>query len=79
MTRLGTRHCAAPTIKQKDPRGHTIYWVGPAGKEQDAGSGTDFYAIRQNKVSVTPLRMDLTHYEAFDNLTDWLGRIRGAK
>jgi|SRR3990167_1077163 len=79
VTRLGTRHCAAPTIKQKDPRGHTIYWVGPAGKEQDAGSGTDFYAIRQNKVSVTPLRMDLTHYEAFDNLTDWLGRIRGAK
>src|SRR3990167_3489356 len=79
VTRLGTRHCAAPTIKQQDPRGHEIYWVGPAGAEQDAGPGTDFYAIRQNKVSITPLRMDLTHYESFDNLTDWLGRIRGAK
>lgn len=79
ITRLGTRHCAAPTIKQKDPRGHMVYWVGPTGAEQDAGPGTDFYAIRQNKVSITPLRMDLTHYESFDNLTDWLGRIRGAK
>lgn len=79
ITRLGTRHCAAPTIKQKDPRGHEIYWVGPAGAEQDAGPGTDFYAIKQGKVSITPLRMDLTHYESFDNLTDWLGRIRGAK
>lgn len=72
ITRLGTRHCAAPTIKEMDPRGHEVYWVGPAGAEQDAGVGTDFYAIRQNKVSITPLRIDLTHYEAFDSLSDWI-------
>lgn len=72
VTRLGTRHCAAPTIRQIDPRGHEIYWVGPPGAEQDAGIGTDFYAIRQNKVSITPLRVDLTHYEAFDTLSSWV-------
>jgi 5'-nucleotidase len=72
VTRLGTRHCAEPTIRQIDPRGHPIYWVGPAGAEQDAGPGTDFYAINNNRVSITPLRIDLTHYEAFDHLTAWV-------
>ena len=76
VTRLGTRHCAAPTIQQVDPRGHQIYWVGPPGAEQDAGIGTDFYAIRQNKVSMTPLRVDLTHYEAFDVLSSWVKKIK---
>lgn len=72
LTRLGTRHCAEPTIKQIDPRGHTVYWVGPAGAEQDAGEGTDFHAIRQNKVSITPLRVDLTQREAFPILQPWI-------
>ncbi len=75
VTRLGTRHQAEPTIKQVDPRGHAIYWVGPAGAEQDAGIGTDFYAVRQGKVSITPLRIDLTHYEAFDGLSSWVNRL----
>lgn len=76
VTRLGTRHCAEPTIKEIDPRGHTVYWVGPPGAEQDAGIGTDFHAVRQNKVSITPLRIDLTHYEAFDVLSNWVKRLR---
>lgn len=76
VTRLGTRHCAEPTIKEIDPRGHTVYWVGPAGAEQDAGVGTDFYAIRHFKVSITPLRIDLTHYEAFEVLSGW---VKGLK
>ena len=54
-----------------DPRGNPIYWVGPAGAEQDAGEGTDFFAIRNNRVSVTPLRVDLTQHEAFDRLKRW--------
>lgn len=78
VTRLGTRHCAEPTIKQIDPRGHAVYWVGPAGAEQDAGIGTDFYAVREGKVSITPLRIDLTHYEAFDGLSSWVGRLTGS-
>lgn len=79
VTRLGTRHCAEPTIKEMDPRGHTVYWVGPPGAEQDAGIGTDFHAVRQGKVSVTPLRIDLTHYEAFDVLSSWVKRLRHVK
>ena len=75
ITRLGTRHCAEPTIKSTDPRGQPIYWIGLTGKEEDAGPGTDFHAIKQHKVSVTPLRLDLTHYEAFDALASWVGGL----
>lgn len=75
ITRLGTRHCAEPTIKQKDPRGHTIYWVGPPGAEQDAGPGSDFYAISAGRVSVTPLKIDLTHNESIKRLTAWIDNV----
>lgn len=75
VTRLGRRHRAEPIIQANDPRGRTVYWVGPAGPEEDAGEGTDFHAIRSGKVSVTPLQVDLTHYRAFDQLTQWLKGI----
>ena len=71
-TRLGHRHKAEPTIRSLDPRGRTIYWIGAAGPEQDAGPGTDFYAIRQRCVSVTPLHVDLTRHTAIDRVADWL-------
>lgn len=71
-TRLGQRHKAEPVIKAFDPRGHAIYWVGPAGPEQDAGPGTDFYAVSHGYVSVTPLKIDLTHHNAIAQLGDWL-------
>lgn len=71
-TRLGQRHKAEPVIKSSDPRGREIYWVGCAGPEQDAGPGTDFYAIRSQYVSVTPLQIDLTRGESLDRLADWL-------
>jgi len=72
VTRLGTRHIAEKVIKQKDPRGKDIYWIGMAGPEQDAGEGTDFYAINQNKVSITPIKIDLTHHEAIQDLKSWV-------
>jgi 5'-nucleotidase len=72
VTRLGTRHCAEPTIRQVDPRGHPVYWVGPAGAEQDAGLGTDFYAVKHHKVSITPLSVDLTAYKAMEQLSGWI-------
>lgn len=75
VTRLGTRHCAEPTIRQLDPRGAPIYWIGPAGKEEDAGPGTDFFAVKNKKVSITPLRVDLTQYEAFEQLASWVGGL----
>jgi len=73
ITRLGSRHIAAPTIEASDPRGKPIYWIGAAGPEADAGPGTDFYAIRKKKqVSITPLHLDLTCYDAFDELHETL-------
>ena len=75
VTRLGTRHAAEPIIKMKDPRGKTIYWVGMAGPEEDAGLGTDFHAINHGYVSVTPLHLDMTHYKLFDQLSECLGEI----
>ncbi|MCG7893102.1 MAG: 5'/3'-nucleotidase SurE [gamma proteobacterium symbiont of Stewartia floridana] len=71
-TRLGHRHKAEPVVKSHDPRGNTIYWVGPAGAEQDAGPGTDFHAVRQGYVSVTPLHADLTRHSALPVLDGWL-------
>lgn len=72
ITRLGARHHAEDMIKQLDPRGQQIYWLGPPGKEQDAGEGTDFYAIEQKQVSITPLLVDLTAHEAIPALDQWL-------
>ena len=72
-TRLGFRHKSEQILKDKDPYGRPIYWVGPAGEGQDAGEGTDFYAIEQNYASVTPLKVDLTRHDALSDLSDWLG------
>jgi 5'-nucleotidase len=71
-TRLGHRHKAEPVTPAKDPRGRTVYWVGPAGPEQDAGPGTDFHALRNGFVSVTPLQVDLTRHSAVQPLGRWL-------
>ncbi len=71
-TRLGHRHKAEPVVKTTDPRGKTIYWVGPAGAEQDAGPGTDFHAVREGYVSVTPLQVDLTRHSALGVVESWL-------
>lgn len=73
-TRLGQRHKSESVIKSADPRGRIIYWVGPAGAEQDAGPGTDFYAINTGYVSVTPLQLDLTWYDRINALSTWLPR-----
>ncbi|TAK75983.1 MAG: 5'/3'-nucleotidase SurE [Gammaproteobacteria bacterium] len=71
VTRLGTRHKAEPTVKALDPRGRKIYWVGQPGPEQDAGPGTDFYAVNAGYVSITPLHLDLTQYKVIDELSGW--------
>lgn len=71
-TRLGKRHKAEPVIKAQNPRGDTVYWVGAAGGAADAGPGTDFHAVANNYVSVTPLRMDLTHPELIPVVKQWL-------
>ncbi|MDR1057341.1 MAG: 5'/3'-nucleotidase SurE [Coxiellaceae bacterium] len=75
LTRLGKRHPAQPAIKALDPRGSSIYWIGASGLEEDAGPGTDFYAIKENKVSITPIQIDMTNYNAFDNIKTWVSGL----
>ncbi|WP_211451317.1 5'/3'-nucleotidase SurE [Collimonas antrihumi] len=60
-TRLGKRHESEAVVKDKDPHGRDIYWIGPAGAARDAGEGTDFHATANGHVSITPLQIDLTH------------------
>ena len=75
VTRLGHRHRAEPVVKTIDPRGRDMYWIGPAGAEQDAGPGTDFDAIRRKFISVTPIHVDLTRYQALDQVAGWVTAI----
>ncbi|MTW14528.1 5'/3'-nucleotidase SurE [Pseudoduganella eburnea] len=67
-TRLGRRHQAEPVVKALDPRGREIYWIGPPGAGKDAGEGTDFHAVANGCVSLTPLQIDLTHRQQLDSL-----------
>lgn len=75
FTRLGARHKAEPIIQDRDPRGRDIYWIGPAGPEQDAGPGTDFHAVRSGYVSVTAIHADLTNTRAEEPVSAWLGDL----
>ena len=72
VTRLGKRHKAEPVVKSQSPRGETVYWVGAAGGAQDAGPGTDFHAVANGQVSVTPLQIDLTHFAQVDVVKAWM-------
>ncbi len=72
VTRLGRRHKAEAVVKTQSPRGETVYWVGAAGAVQDASKDTDFHAIQLNRVSVTPLQIDLTQYAQLDTVKQWL-------
>lgn len=72
VTRLGRRHKAEPVVKMNSPRNETVYWVGAAGAAADAGPGTDFNAIEQNRVSITPLQIDLTHTAQLPAIRDWM-------
>ncbi len=76
-TRLGFRHRSEPLVRAKDPRGRPVYWVGPAGGHQDAGEGTDFHAIQEGFVSVTPLQIDLTRHAAIPAVQSWLDELNG--
>ena len=71
-TRLGHRHRSERAVKATDPRGRVLYWVGAAGEGQDDGPGTDFHAVAEGYVSVTPLQVDLTRHAALDTVSDWL-------
>jgi 5'-nucleotidase len=73
VTRLGRRHASEPVIRQTNPRGETIYWIGPAGDARECGEGTDFHAVAQGCVSITPLQVDLTDHAACGG---WAARLQ---
>jgi 5'-nucleotidase len=74
VTRLGRRHKAQPVVPGKNPRGETVYWVGPAGAAREAGPGTDFHALERRAVSITPLQVDLTHAGQMALVSQWIAR-----
>ena len=75
VTRCGSRHPADKVIPQQDPRGNTLYWIGPPGEKCDAGPDTDFAAVDEGYVSITPLHVDLTAYGAHEVVSDWLDSV----
>ncbi|MGI9229877.1 MAG: 5'/3'-nucleotidase SurE [Gammaproteobacteria bacterium] len=72
LTRLGSRHKAEATITMQDSDNRTLYRIGPPGAGADAGPGTDFHALLHNCVSITPLQLDLTQYDSFTQIQDWI-------
>ncbi|HZD21033.1 MAG TPA: 5'/3'-nucleotidase SurE [Burkholderiales bacterium] len=74
VTRLGRRHKAEPVVKMRTPRGEQAYWIGAAGEAADAGPGTDFHAVANGRVSVTPLQVDLTFQAQSEPVREWLSR-----
>ncbi|HST44212.1 MAG TPA: 5'/3'-nucleotidase SurE [Luteimonas sp.] len=76
--RLGNRHRAEPCVPLQDPRGRTWWWIGAAGPEQDAGPGTDFHAIRSGHIAITPIHVDLTRYQALEQVASWVGGLEAS-
>ena len=74
-TRLGKRHKAESAVEATDPRNRKVYWLGPIGEEADAGPGTDFFALKQSQVSITPIKIDLTNYQMLESVSQWLINI----
>ena len=74
-SRLGHRHRAEPCIPQQDPRGRQWWWIGAAGPEADAGPGTDFNAVRTGHIAITPIHVDLTRYQALEQVASWVGGL----
>jgi 5'-nucleotidase len=72
VTRLGKRHRSSPAIRTEDPRGRPMWWIGPPGKVEDEGPGTDFDAVRRGFVSVTPIHTDLTRVQALEKVSSWM-------
>ncbi|BCV37314.1 5'/3'-nucleotidase SurE [Shewanella algae] len=75
VTRLGARHKAEGMVRARDPHGREVFWLGPPGIELDVGEDTDFYAVSQGYVSITPLTVDLTAYRQLSQLQHWIEKL----
>ena len=75
VTRLGYRSRSRPAVRDRDPTGEPIYWFGEAGSALDNAPDTDFHAVDEGFVSVTPIHADLTRHRALDTISSWIGRL----
>ncbi len=71
VTRQGKRVYADAVVQNQDPRGRSYYWIGAGELGFQNLEGTDFHAVNNDFVSVTPLHLDLTNYAAIDRLRQW--------
>jgi len=72
ITRLGKRHAAEPAIKGEGGNKETLFWIGAAGEPNDGGPGTDFNAVKNKIVSITPIHGDLTDHKNMQNIKEWV-------
>ena len=72
VTRLGHRELADKPVAAADPRGKVRYWLSGVGEVADREPGTDFFAVDEGFVSITPLQIDMTQYAGMDSLASWL-------
>lgn len=75
VTRLGYRHKAQPPISAQHPRGLPSFWIGALSEPYDISEGTDFNAIEEGFVSITPLHTDMTCYKAQSSLQRWTDTV----
>jgi 5'/3'-nucleotidase len=71
VTTLGKRVYSDSLIRTKDPWGRTGYWIGGGQIEWSGREDSDFKAVREGYVSVTPLHVDLTNYDLLEDVRAW--------
>jgi len=71
ITRQGLRVYRDELVRREDPRGRPYYWIGGDAPTGIAENGTDFGALRESCVSITPLSLDLTAYSCKEELETW--------
>ncbi|MBX2835642.1 MAG: 5'/3'-nucleotidase SurE [Gammaproteobacteria bacterium] len=71
-THLGSRHASNEATKYSSPRGDVLYWIGAAGEIDQGGPGTDFNAVENGYVSVTPITIDMTRHNSLNSIGEWL-------
>lgn len=72
VTRLGKRHAAEKAMEKKHTQKESLYWIGEVGQPNDGGPGTDFYALKNNFVSISPIHPDLTDFKKIEMTKNWI-------
>jgi len=72
ITRLGSRVYEASLQRQKDPWGKDIFWIGGGNINWTGGADSDFQAVADGLISLTPLHLDLTHYPGLEPARAWI-------